>query len=152
MPVDKLKDYLDENSIKYTSIIHSPAFTTQEVAESAHISGKQVAKTVMIKKQGELAMVVLPANMHVHFIALQQELGDDSIELATEEEFQKRFQDCELGMMPPFGNLYGMDVYVVKELSKDQQIAFNAGTYSELIQMSFSDFSKMVNPTMIDMK
>ncbi len=151
MPSKKLKDYLDEHHIKYVSISHSPAFTAREIAESAHIPGKELAKTVVIKIDGKMALIILPANMQVNFAALQQEVGNDNIELASETEFKNKFPDCELGAMPPFGNLYDMDVYVAQALTNDVSIAFNAGTHSELIQLKYADFNKCVNPKVVNM-
>jgi Ala-tRNA(Pro) deacylase len=146
MPVDTLKTFLDEHDVKYVSIKHSTAFTAQEIAASAHIPGKELAKTVMLKINGEMAMAVLPAPYQVDLDKLQEATGADSVELASEDEFKAHFSDCEVGAMPPFGNLYGMDVFMAATLAEDEQIAFNAGTHTELIQMSFSDYVDLVEP------
>ncbi|NBC16967.1 MAG: deacylase [Bacteroidetes bacterium] len=146
MPVDTLKTFLDEHDVKYVSIKHSTAFTAQEIAASAHIPGKEMAKTVMLKINGELAMAVLPAPYQVDLDKLQEATGADTVELASEDEFKAHFPDCEVGAMPPFGNLYGMDVFMAATLAEDEQIAFNAGTHTELIQMSFSDYVDLVEP------
>ncbi len=149
MPVEKLKNFLDENNIKYISIKHSPAFTAQQIAANAHVSGKELAKTVMIKLDGKMAMAVLPASYHVDFQLLEEASGAARIGLADEEEFKDMFPDCETGAMPPFGNLYGMDVYVAKTLAEDEEIFFNAGTHSELIRLSYKDFEKLVKPKVL---
>ncbi len=146
MPVQKLKEYLDNHNIKYVTIRHSEAFTTQEVAASSHISGREMAKTVMIKIDGTLSMAVLPANHQVDFYLLKKALGANTVDLATEEEFRDIFPNCEVGGMPPFGNLWGMDVYVEQNLSEDDFIAFNAGTHTEVIRMKYEDFERLVNP------
>jgi Ala-tRNA(Pro) deacylase len=146
MPVDTLKSFLDEHDVKYVTIKHSTAFTAQEIAASAHVPGKEMAKTVMLKINGELAMAVLPAPYQVDLDKLREATGADSVELASEDEFKTHFPDCEVGAMPPFGNLYGMDVFMAATLSEDEQIAFNAGTHTELIQMSFSDYVDLVEP------
>jgi Ala-tRNA(Pro) deacylase len=146
MPVDTLKSFLDEHDVKYVTIKHSKAFTAQEIAASAHVPGKEMAKTVMLKINGDLAMAVLPAPYQVDLDKLQEATGADTIELASEDEFETRFPDCEVGAMPPFGNLYGMDVFMAATLAEDEQIAFNAGTHTELIQMSFSDYVDLVDP------
>jgi len=146
MPVKKLKDFLDSNKIKYTSIIHSPAYTAQEIAASAHISGKELAKTVIVKLDEKMAMAVLPASQRIDIELLKKASGADKVELATEEEFKDLFSGCDIGAMPPFGNLYGMDVYVSDALTEDEEIAFNAGTHTELIRMSYSDFERLVKP------
>lgn len=150
MPIRKLKEFLDSNKIKYVTISHSSAFTAQEIAASAHIPGKKLAKTVLIKIDGKMAMAVLPASDKVDFDLLQETIGNENIRLAYEQEFTDKFPDCEIGAMPPFGNLYGMDIYVAKSLTEDEEIAFNACSHSELIKMSYKDFEKLVNPKILD--
>ncbi|WP_405227055.1 aminoacyl-tRNA deacylase [Lentisalinibacter sediminis] len=147
MPVTRLKEFLDRENVKYVTIGHSPAFTAQEIAERAHIPGKELAKTVMVKIDGELAMIVVPASDHVKLVHLTEALGADEVELAGEYEFKERFPDCETGAMPPFGNLYDMKVFVSAALREDDEIAFNAGSHSELIRMAYADFERLVNPT-----
>lgn len=149
MPVAKLKNFLKENNVKYESITHLPASTAQETAARAHISGKNMAKTVMVKVNGELAMAILPANKKVNFILLKDSIGNHDIELASEIEFRSAFPDCELGAMPPFGNLYGMKIFVDRSLTKHKEIAFNAGTHNELIKMSYKDFAKVTKPSIV---
>jgi Ala-tRNA(Pro) deacylase len=146
MPVKKLKEFLDSEGIKYVTISHSKAYTAQEVAASAHIPGKEMAKTVMVKLDGEMAMVVLPANHKVDFDQLADVLGVNDADLASEEEFKGLFPDCDPGAMPPFGNLYGMDVYIEESLVDNQRIAFNAGSHTEVIRVPFTDFERLVNP------
>lgn len=147
MPSTALKKFLDEEDVKYVTIRHSPAFTAQEIAASAHVPGQELAKTVIVRLDGELAMIVLPATDQVDLERLQEVSGSDRVELASEGEFEERFPDCETGAMPPFGNLYDMDVYVAEHLAEDDEIAFNAGTHTELIRMSFDDFRTLVAPT-----
>ncbi len=149
MPVKQLKDFLDENGVKYVTISHSTAFTAQEIAASAHIPGKEMAKTVMVKIDGEMAMVVLPASHRVDFKLLRETLGVKSVELASEHEFKTRFPKCEVGAMPPFGNLYGMDTYVAESLAEDEDIAFNAGSHTELIRVPYKVFEKHVKPKVL---
>lgn len=149
MPLKKLKHFLDENNVKYTTISHSKAYTAQQVAHSAHISGKDMAKTVMILIDGKMAMAVLPATSHVNFNLIKEAIGLKSITLASEMEFEDFFPACEVGTMPPFGNLWDMEVYVDNSLAKDHEIAFNAGTHTELIQMAYADFEDLVKPYVI---
>lgn len=149
MPIPELKDFLDRNGVRYAIIAHSPAFTAQQIAARAHISGRELAKTVMVKIDDRLAMAVLPASQKVVLQELQQALGARRIEIAREEEFRSRFPGCDLGAMPPFGNLYGMDVYVADSLAEDEEIAFNAGSFTELIQLAYRDFERLVRPTVL---
>ena len=146
MSSTKLKDYLDQENIRYTTIKHSTAYTAQEVAQLAHIPGDEMAKTVIVKIDDKQAMVVLPATEHIDLEILGGALGAKNVSLATEAEFMPQFSDCEIGAMPPFGNLYHMDVYVEEALSQDEMIAFNACSHNELIEMSYVDFASLVKP------
>ena len=149
MPIQKLKEFLDSHNVKYVTISHSRAFTAQETATSAHIPGKELAKTVMVKMNGKMAMAVLPASSKVAFDILKKATGAATIEIANEKEFKDLFPDCEIGAMPPFGNLYGMDVFVAKSLTEDEEIAFNAGSHRELVKMAYKDFERLVKPKVI---
>ncbi len=146
MPGKKLKEFLDNNNIKYVTLTHSVAYTAQEIASVAHIRGQNLAKTVIVKLDGALAMAVLPASRHIDLSRVKAEAGVAAASLAGEWEFRDRFGDCETGAMPPFGNLYGMDVFVDQSLTKDKEIAFNAGTHNELVQMAYEDFARLVKP------
>ena len=149
MPVRKLKEFLDSNEVKYVSISHSTAYTATEIAASAHIPEKELAKTVVLKIDGKMAMAVLPASHKVDFDRLKGTLGAGSVELAGEVEFKDRFSDCDIGAMPPFGNLYGMEVFVADSLAEDKEIAFNAGSHTELIKLSYGDFERLVKPKVV---
>lgn len=146
MPYKKLKSYLDESKIRYLTISHSSAYTSQEIAASAHVSGKEFAKTVMIKIDGQMAMAVLPAAYHVDFEALKGIFNTQNVSLATETEFKDKFPDCEPGAMPPFGNLYGMEVFVAEALASHSEIAFNACSHTEIIRMDYADYFRLVKP------
>ena len=150
MPAKKLKEFLDNNKIKYTAIKHSPAYTAQEIAARSHISGQDMAKTVIVKINGKMAMTVLPASYKIDFEALMNVTGSANVDLASEEEFKYMFPDCEIGAMPPFGNLYDLDVYVTKTLAEDEEISFNAGTHSELVHMKYKDFERLVKPKVLE--
>ena len=149
MITDSVRHYLDTNHIRYVTIEHSPAYTAQEIAASAHIRGKDMAKTVIVKVADKLPMVVLPASRRVHIDELQRITGSDDVRLAHEYEFERQFPDCEPGAMPPFGNLYGLDVYVDPDLAKDEAIAFNAGSHTELVSMKYGDFENLVHPKLL---
>lgn len=149
MIAKELKDFLENQHIKYTTIQHTRSFTAQQTAESAHISGQEFAKTVMVKIDGKIAMAVLPAPEHVDLDLLKGATGANKVELAGEHEFTDRFAGCEPGAMPPFGNLYDMNVYVERDLTQDDKITFNAGTHEELIELSYRDFEKLVKPKVV---
>ncbi len=149
MPVKTLKQFLDKEKIKYVSIVHSTAYTAQEVAASAHITGKELAKTVIVELDGKMAMAVLPANRKIVLQDLREVTGSDEVKFASEEEFQQKFPDCETGAMPPFGNLYGMKVYAAAALADNDEIAFNAGSHTEVIKLAYKDFERLVRPKVV---
>jgi Ala-tRNA(Pro) deacylase len=146
MPVKRLKEYLDSLNVKYVTISHALAYTSQQIAAISHIRGKELAKTVMVKIDGKLAMVVLPASYKVDLELLKRAARAKIVLLATEPEFMGMFPECEAGAMPPFGNLYGMDVYAEEKLAEDNEIAFNAGSHLELIKLLYKDFARLVKP------
>jgi Ala-tRNA(Pro) deacylase len=141
--------YLDRQHVPYSTISHKPTYTAQEIADAAHISGKNLAKTVMIKIDGKMAMTVLPAAYKIDFHLLREAIGATSIELAREAEFKDIFPDYEIGAMPPFGNLYDLDVYVAESLAEGTEIAFNAGTHTDLVKMSYATFARLVKPKVL---
>jgi len=151
MVMKQLREHLDGEGIKYVIVSHSQAFTAQEIAASAHIPGKELAKTVIVKLDGKLAMVVLPASLKIDFDRLKETTHAGSVELAGEREFAELFGECELGAMPPFGHLFDMPVYVDQQLTADEEIAFNAGSHTELIRMRYDDFARLARPTAIDL-
>ncbi|MEJ2760339.1 MAG: YbaK/EbsC family protein [Gammaproteobacteria bacterium] len=144
-----LCDFLDGHNIRYLSMRHSLAYTAQEIAASAHVHGQEFAKTVIVNIDGELAMAVLPAPEKLDPDLLAAAAGAKEVALADENEFQGRFPKCEPGAMPPFGNLFDMKVYVEEKLAANDKITFNAGTHTELIQMSFRDYRDLVQPEIV---
>ncbi|NUO06912.1 MAG: YbaK/EbsC family protein [Candidatus Brocadia sinica] len=141
MPAKRLKEFLDSHNIKYIVISHSRAFTAQET---------ELAKTVMVKADGKMAMAVLPASYKVDFDLLRKATGSGRVEIANEKEFKDMFPECEIGAMPPFGNLYGVDVFVARSLTEDKEIAFNAGSHRELVRMAYKDFERLVKPKVME--
>ncbi|MBC8424054.1 YbaK/EbsC family protein [bacterium] len=146
MACDKLLTYLDEHGISYERITHPQAYSAQETADRARVPGREFAKTVMIRLDGVMAMAVLPAPEKVNFTLLQQAAGAETISLATETDFHAIFPDCDLGAMPPFGNVYDLEVYVSGSMSDAPRIVFPAGTHTELVSMSYADFERLVQP------
>lgn len=149
MALASLTEYLDLNHVKYVIIAHSPAYTAQGIAGLTHISGKELAKTVIVKLDEKLVMAVLPANYHVDLAALKRLLKAKAVALASEEEFEDRFAECETGAMPPFGELFGVPVFADENLARDKEIAFNAGTHRELIRMSWEDYQRLAEPMVL---
>jgi Ala-tRNA(Pro) deacylase len=151
MPTRSLREFLDANSVKYVTLAHSPAYTAQEIAAAAHVGGYEMAKTVVVKLDGKLALAVLTAAEKLDLRALEEIAGARHAALATEAEFGHAFPGCELGAMPPFGNLYGMEVFVSPRLAADREIAFNAGSHTELIRLAYRDFERLVRPRIAQM-
>jgi len=149
MPATKLKTFLDSQKVKYVSYKHSKAFTASEVAASTHVPGREMAKTIMIKADDKIVMVVLPAPEFISMESVKYVTGAKDVHLAGEQEFKDLFPDCEVGAMPPFGNLYDLETYVDASLTEDTEIAFNAGTHTEIIKMAYEDFHKLVEPTVV---
>ena len=147
MPLSKMREFLDSHQIKYLVISHSLAYTAQGVAALAHVSGKKLAKTVIVKIDGILAMAVIPASEHVDLDQLRTLTGAKTVEIATEREFKDAFPDCETGAMPPFGNLYDMAVYADTSLADQEEVTFSAGSHRELVRMRWADMVRVVNPT-----
>ena len=150
MPIPAhISRFLDSRNIAYQSYTHSRSYTAQGTAQAQHISGKKVAKVVMvITDKNKLVMAVVPANHRVDLDRLRRSLHSRYIRLATEEEFKDVFPECELGAMPPLGNLYHLDVWIDEKLKSCPTISFNAGTHAEIIQMFFADFERLVQPNM----
>lgn len=149
MPANRLFKFLDENKIQYVTLTHSPAYTAQKVAASAHIPGKEMVKTVMVKLDGKMAMAVLPASETVSFSKLKKAAHAHDADLATESEFQDLFPNCDVGTMPPFGKLYDIPVYSDIRLAEDEDIAFCAGSHSEVVRMRYVDFERLSTPEIV---
>jgi Ala-tRNA(Pro) deacylase len=149
MPANKVREFLDSRGVKYVSIRHSPAFTAAEVAQSAHVSGRDFAKTIVVHTESGMALVVLPASRRIVLTDLREMLSAGHVRLASEAEFRDLFPDCEVGAMPPFGNLYGLPVYVAESLADEEEIAFNAGTHTDVIKMRYVDFEALVRPEVL---
>jgi Ala-tRNA(Pro) deacylase len=149
MPISSLREYLDNHNVQYIVISHSPAFTAQGIAALAHVPGKELAKTVMVKLDDKLVMAVLPASFHVDLGMLKKETNAKTAQLASEADFKDRFAECETGAMPPFGNLYGIEVFADETLAKDKEIAFNACSHRELIRLAWEDYLNLVKPRIV---
>jgi Ala-tRNA(Pro) deacylase len=148
--IEKLKKFLDEKKVKYETIKHEEAFTAQEIAATIHTPGKEMVKVVILNGDEKFFMTVLPASYRIDIEKLKAFLKVKNLRLSTEEEFEKLFPDCEVGAMPPFGNIYNIDVYVDKVLSEDETIVFLAGNHKESIKMKYKDFVKLVKPNVAE--
>jgi Ala-tRNA(Pro) deacylase len=146
----RLEEYLSGTGVPYTRHSHPTAYTSLEVAQSMHVPGREMVKSVILKtKEGHLIMSVLSANETANLDVLRKEIGSSVLRLASEGEFQDAFPTCKLGAMPPFGNLFDMPTYCETGLSQNLEIEFNAGTHEETVRMSFDDYERLVRPQIV---
>ena len=147
MILSKLRSFLDGNNVRYTTCTHSVAFTAQELAQTTHIPGREIAKTVVVWMDGAMVLAVLPATHVIDFSLLLKGSGAKDLEIASESEFKDAFPDCELGAMPPFGLLFDMRTYVDIRLAEDSEIAFHAGNHREMVKLSYAAFERLIRPS-----
>jgi Ala-tRNA(Pro) deacylase len=146
----RLGEFLDREKVSYQQEFHRTVYTAQQVAAEEHIPGRIMAKTIVIKADDRFALAVLPASMRTDTGKLKAALGAKELRLASELEFTGLFPDCEVGAMPPFGNLYGVPVYADTSLAKDDEIVFNAGTHQDTIRMKYADFARLAEPKLLE--
>ena len=146
----RVTEFLDKSGVKYEVTEHEPAFTAQQMAAVEHEPGKYVAKPVIVKADDKYVMCVLSACYKVDLRALKKQLGAKSVEIAEEKEIEKIFPDCELGAVPPFGNLYDLPTYMDKALEEDDHIMFQGGSHEKSIRMSMDDYRKLVAPEVLE--
>jgi len=146
----KLTDFLDGKKAKYKVISHPEAFTAQETAHAEHVSGKEVAKVVVVQADGKNVMLVLPGDRKANLDQVKTLLSAKKITLASEAEMESLFAECQKGAMPPLGNLYNLPCYVDKQLANNAHIVFNAGTHRESIQMTYKDYEALTQPTLAE--
>jgi len=152
LSLNKLKEFLDNSLVAYEVLTHPVAFTAQQLAAVQHVKGKQLAKVVVTRSGSEFIMIVLPAPYHVGLQRARAVTGRQDLEIANESEFASLFAGCETGAMPPFGNLYNVPVWVDESLAQDEEIVFNACTHTEAIKMKYSDFARLVHPTVAKLR
>jgi Ala-tRNA(Pro) deacylase len=145
----RLERYLREKGVPYSMHHHPPAYTAQAVAESEHVSGKIVAKVVIVFLDKTMTMLALPANLRVNFAKAGKSLGGKEVRLALEDEFAAAFPDCDLGAMPPFGNLYDLETIVDRQLAGAETIVFNAGTHEDTVHLNYADYERLVQPKIV---
>ena len=146
----RLIDCLNENEATYEILHHSEAVTAQRIAQAEHVKGRHHAKVVIVKSGDQHLMIVLPADHQIDLEKVEKAIGN-TVSLGKEQEFKSRFPDCAIGAMPPFGNLYDVPTYVDKHLAEQDYIVFEAGTHTDAIKMSYSDYEKIVKPKVADL-
>ena len=146
----KLKDYLEKNQVRYEVGYHERVYTSQEIAAAMHVPGKELTKVIMVKADGKMVMLVLPASYRVDTKNLKKVFKCKRLGIAKEKDFEELFPDCEIGAMPPFGNLYHLEVWVDQVLTQDEFIVFQAGSHVETLRIKYSDYARLVNPRVGD--
>ncbi len=144
--MQRLKELLDQAGVAYQVATHPPAYTAQEVAQAQHVPGRELVKVVVIRTSAGFALLALPATHRVALNRTHAFLSDPQARLATEQEFRDLFPQCEIGAMPPFGNLFGLPLYVDESLARDENIVFNAGSHTETVRMRYQDFLRVAQP------
>ncbi len=147
---ERLVRYLRENGVDFEAVTHPVVYTAQEVAAVQHVSGKEIAKVVIALADGSLIMLVLSGSYKVNVGKAAAALGAREMRLAHEDEFAATFPDCEVGAMPPFGNLYNVPVLVDGALAEDEKIVFQAGTHADTLVIRYADYEKLVEPKVGD--
>jgi Ala-tRNA(Pro) deacylase len=150
MGKEQLETYLRENNVPYEVQHHPLAYTSQRVAQSEHIPGKLLIKVVVVYGDDRMALLALPASLRVDLHKAAAALGAKTVRLATEDEFADKFADCEVGAVPPFGNLYGLPLYMAKVLEEDETVFFEAGTHTDTISVTYEDFQRLAQPVVAD--
>lgn len=142
----KLDELLTNRHIPFERLHHQPAYTANRIAQALHVPGKEMAKTVLLRTGQGYALAVLPASYRVDLEQIRRELGEEQVELGSEEEMDRLFPDCERGAMPPFGSLYQLPTLVDESLAQDEQIVFEAQNHEDAIRMAYRDFEALEHP------
>jgi Ala-tRNA(Pro) deacylase len=152
MPLNaRVQSFLEGKSVPYEVLAHPLAYTAQGVAHASHVSGWQMAKVVIVRPpSGPPLMAVLPASRRLDLGQFEDVAGFKKLALVSEAEMHDVFPDCETGAMPPFGNLYGLPVFVDAHLAREKDLVFQAGNHREAARVRFSDFERLVHPKVGD--
>lgn len=147
----RLESFLAESGVHYERVHHRPDYQAEQAALDTHTPAREFAKTVFVEVDGRFAMAVMAADQFLSERRMRESLGAGQIRLANEEEIERLCPDSDVGAAPPFGNLYGLDVYVSPTLARDEQITFNAGSHQEAMRMAYADFARLAKPRVVAM-
>ncbi len=146
----KLERVLKRHKVDYEVQVHPETFSSCMTAEAEHISGRKLVKAVMVKADGRDVMAIVPSNRTVDLLKLSTVLGTNNVRIATVQEFKDLFPDCEIGAMPPLGNLYGISCYADESIGEEEEVVFNAGNHTETISVSTPDFLRVAKAMKCD--
>jgi Ala-tRNA(Pro) deacylase len=141
----KLDEFLFNQQVPFERLRHQPVYTANRMAQALHVPGREVAKTVLLRTNQGYALAVLPATRRVDLVRVRDDLGED-VAMASEEEMDRVFPDCERGAMPPFGSLYHLPTIVDESLAEDEQIVFESQNHEEAIRMAYRDYEALEHP------
>jgi Ala-tRNA(Pro) deacylase len=143
--------FLEGRGVAFDVLSHPSAYDAQHLAQSLHVPGREVAKTVLLRanhRYGYL-VAVLPATKRIDLERLSRQLCGCEVELATEAEIAEHCPDCEFGVLPPFGSQYAMTTVVDESLAGDPEIVFEGNSHEEAIRMKFRDFMRIEEPLIL---
>jgi Ala-tRNA(Pro) deacylase len=138
-----VRNYLSNRGIRYEVLPHEPTSTSQQTAETSHVSGHSLAKAILLKDEKGFLLAVLPASRHIRFRELRETL-ERPIGLATETEAGDVFKDCALGAIPALGQAYGLDVVMDDSLAEEPVIYCEAGDHQNLLRLAGTDFQRLM--------
>jgi Ala-tRNA(Pro) deacylase len=141
----RLDEFLSRNHVSFERLRHPSTYTANRIAQALHVPGRKMAKSVLVRTNHGYMLVVLPASCRVDLDQLRQELGEQEVELATEDEIEQLFSDCERGAMPPFGSLYHLPTVVDETLAQDE-IVFEGQDHEEAVKMAYKDYETIEHP------
>jgi len=142
----KLDEFLTGKHIAFQKLPHRPAYTANRMAQALHVPGHEVAKTVLLRTGAGYAVAVLPATHRLDLDELRACLHDEHVDMASENDMDQLFPDCERGAVPPFGSLYRLPTLVDETLTRDEEIVFENQCHEEAIRMAYRDYEAVEHP------
>lgn len=134
-----LADCLRSKGSQYHVLQHPHTHSSLETAETAHIPGNRLAKTVLLEDERGYVAAVLPSTYHLHLAELADRTGRQ-LALAREDELRAVFKDCDVGAIHPVCTAYGVQTWLDDSLAEQPDIYFEAGDHEALIHMRIDQF------------
>jgi Ala-tRNA(Pro) deacylase len=139
-------DHLRRQHVSFELILHRPAATASQRAESLHVPGRQVAKGVLVYASGRPVLLVMPATHRIEIDRLMEHFGSTDVVLAKEDDLVRVFFDCERGAVPALGSLYGIETIVDTSLGGSSEIVFDGNSRHESVRIRYRDFEAVEKP------
>jgi len=143
-----LPSFLDDQGVNYRLSHHPETYTSQDLAQCEHISGRHVVKPVLVKADGQFVLCALPASYKVDLMELRDQLRAKECYLADESQLQKCFPDCQLGAEPPIGRIWGLPTLMDESLTCGDHVTFQAGTHDQAVTMTLAEYRRIAQPEM----